>query len=73
MEKCHTDWWVVGGLVFCAVIVALFWAGVGYAISRAFADTPRPDPPGYNCTYSGVIPNPDGNGATSSAVCASVP
>jgi hypothetical protein len=53
--------------VLIVIGVAAFWIGAGYGISLAFASPPKDQP--LVCTYSGVIPNPDGSGATSSAIC----
>lgn len=44
-------WWVV------ILILLIFWAGVGYGISRAFAANPKPDPPHIVCHESKPSPH----------------
>ena len=47
-RQAKIDWLMVGVWIGVVAVGLLFWAGVGWGISRAFgADAPH-------CTYSGV-------------------
>ena len=57
--------------IVVAIGCAAFWSAVGYGISLALAAGPQPDPPGYVCSDSGVIPFRERgiHGAISAAEC----
>ncbi len=68
-----TDWMDRGSVIAWTLIVAYvlaLFAVAGYFTYRAVA-SPTPDPPGYVCSDSGVVPFRDGriHGAISAAEC----